>query len=138
MIQNQMIPDDVNVLSTQTVAPYIISVCDDGILYVRVTSEPEETVERSKALVEAIGKMVDYKKVPMLSKFDEFALPPKENRDFWAKKDSCPYTSAEAFITNSTAMKLIANFYMRIEKPQRETRMFTKVDEARKWLKTFL
>lgn len=133
-----MIPDNVKVLSTQTVPPYIISICDDGLLYVRVTNEVNETVERSKALVEAIGKMVNYKKVPMLSKFDEFALPPKENRDFWAKKDSCPYTSAEAFITNSTAMMLIANFYMRFEKPQRETRMFTKVDEARKWLKTFL
>ena len=133
-----MIPDNVKVLSTQTVAPYIISICNDGLLYVRVTNEVNETVERSKQLVEAIGKLVNYKKVPMLSKFDEFALPPKENRDFWAQKDSCPYTSAEAFITNSTAMKIIANFYMRIEKPQRETKMFTDIEEARKWLKTFL
>lgn len=133
-----MIPDSVKVISTQTVAPYVISICDDGILYVRVTTEVDETVERSKKLVETIGKMVDYKKVPMLSKFDEFALPPKENRNFWAKKDSCPYTTAEAFITNSTAMKIVANFYMRIEKPQRVTKMFTSVSEARKWLKTFL
>lgn len=133
-----MIPDNVKVISTETVAPYIISLCDDGILYVRVTKEVDETVERSKALVEAIGKMVNSRKVPLLSKFDEFALPPKENRDFWAKKDSCPFTSAEAFITDSTAMKIIANFYMRIEKPQRVTKMFTCVEEARKWLKTFL
>jgi len=133
-----MIPDNVKVISTQAVAPYIISICDDGILYVRVTNEVDETVERSKELVKAIGKIVNYKKVPMLSKFDEFVLPPKENRDFWAKKDSCPYTSAEAFITNSIAMKIIANFYMRIEKPQRETRMFTNVEEARKWLKKFV
>lgn len=133
-----MIPENVKVLTTETLAPYVISMCDDGILYVRVTTEIEETVERSKALVQAIGKMVNYKKVPMLSKFDEFALPPKENRDFWAKKDSVPYTSAEAFITNSTAMKLIANFYMRFEKPQRITKMFTCTEEARTWLKTFL
>ncbi|MES2763246.1 MAG: hypothetical protein V4677_13620 [Bacteroidota bacterium] len=133
-----MIPDNVNVISTKKVAPYVISFCDDGILYVRVTSEINETVERSKALVKAIGEMVSYKKVPLLSWFDEFALPPKENRDFWSKKDSCPYTSAEAFITNSIAMMMVANFYMRIEKPQRETKMFTKVEEARKWLKTFL
>src|SRR5688572_26664024 len=99
-----MIPDNVKVIATETVSPYVISYCDDGILYVRVTNEVEETVERSKALVQAIGKMVNYKKVPLLSKFDEFVLPPKENRDFWAQKDSCPYTSAEAFITNSTAM----------------------------------
>ena len=138
MSESYLIPDTVKVLSTETVAPYIISLGNDGILYLRITNEVEETVERSKALVEVIGKMVNFKKVPMLSKFDEFALPPKENRDFWAKKDSCPYTSAEAFIVNSSAMKLITNFYMRIEKPQRETRMFTKVEEARKWLKKYL
>ena len=133
-----MIPDNVKVISTQTVPPYIISMCDDGILYVQVTNEVNETVEKSKALVEAIGKMVDYKKVPLLTYFDEFALPPKENRDFWSQKDSCPYTSAEAFITDSIAMRIVSNFYMRINKPQRKTKMFTKVEEARKWLKTFL
>ena len=133
-----MIPDNVKVIATQTEAPYIISMCDDGILYVQVTNEVNETVERAKKLVEAIGKIVNYEKVPMLSKFDEFALPPKENRDFWAKKDSCPYTSAEAFITNSTAMMLISNFYLRFDKPERQTKMFTKVEEARNWLKTFL
>jgi len=93
-----MIPDNVKVISTRTVMPYIISICDNGILYVRITNEINETVERAKELVKVIGKMVNYEKVPMISKFDEFALPPKENRDFWAKKNSCPYTSAEAFI----------------------------------------
>ncbi|MES2587806.1 MAG: hypothetical protein V4622_02430 [Bacteroidota bacterium] len=133
-----MIPDDIKVLSSKTVAPYVVSFCDDGLLYVRVTSEEDETVERSMKLVETIGEMVNYKKVPLLSKFDEFALPPKENRDFWAKKDSCPYTSAEAFIVDSLAMKLISNFYLLCNKPQRETKMFTTVEDARKWLKTFL
>lgn len=133
-----MIPDNVKVIANQTVKPYVVSFCDDGILYIRVTNELDETVEGSKRLVKAIGKMVNYQKVPMLSKFDEFALPPKANRDFWAKKDSCPYTSAEAFIMNSTAMTLIANFYLRFDKPERITKMFTDEDKARKWLKTFL
>jgi len=133
-----MIPEHVKVIATQTVPPYIVSLCDDGILYVRVTNQVVETVETSKKLVKAIGTMVNGKKVPMLSQFDEFVLPSKENRNFWAEKDSNPYTIAEAFITNSTAMTIIANFYLRIEKPQRETKMFTKVEDARKWLKTFL
>lgn len=133
-----MIPEDVKVISTHNLSPYIVSFCDDGILYIRVTNESEETVEKSKKLVKSIGEMVNYKKVPLLTKFDEFALPPKENRDFWAKKDSCPYSIAEAFIVDSIGMKLIANFYLLINKPQRETKMFTKVEDARKWLKTFI
>jgi hypothetical protein len=133
-----MIPTQVKVLSTQAVSPYIISIADDGLLYLRVTTEVEETVERSMKLVEVIGEMVNYEKVPLLCKFDDFASPPQENRDFWAKKDSCPYTSAEAFIVDSLAMKLIYNFYLLINKPQRNTKMFTTIEDARKWLKTFL
>jgi hypothetical protein len=133
-----MIPDNVKVISTQTVAPYVMSFCDDGIVYLRVTSDVDETVERSKKMVETLGKMVDFQKVPLLTKFDEFVLPPKENRDFWAKKDSCPYTLAEAFIVDTLAIKLISNFYLMINKPQRETKMFTSVEEARKWLLTFI
>lgn len=133
-----MIPNNVKVVSTETVPPYIVSVCDDGLLYVRVTNMTEETVERAKELVETIGKLVNYKKVPMISMFDEFALPPKENRIFWAQEDSCPYTSAEAFVADTIAIKLIANFYVQNERPQRKTKIFTDVNEARMWLKTFL
>jgi hypothetical protein len=120
------------------VVPYYLYLRADGIMYVRITPEKEESVELVKKMVEKMGEMVSYKKVPMLARHEEFALPGKANRDYWSKKESCPYSSADAFMINSTAMKLISNFYLQFNKPERPTRMFTDEREAIKWLKTFL
>lgn len=111
---------------------------NDGILYVQVSNKPEQTIEIAQKFISIVGEIVNYKKVPMLVKHDEFALPDKNIREFWAKKDSCPYTSAEAYIAITPAHKLISNFYMKIEKPGRPTKMFNNTTEAIKWLKNFL
>ncbi len=126
------------IIAKGVVMPYYLYLREDGIMYMRISSEKEESVELAKKMVEKMGEMVNYQQVPVLAKHDEFALPGKANRDFWAKKESCPYSKADAFIINSTAMQLIANFYLKINKPNRPTKMFTDEDAALKWLKTFL
>jgi hypothetical protein len=126
------------VIAKGVVAPYHLYLRTDGIMYVRISPEKEETVELVKEMVKKMGEMVNYKQVPMLAKHEEFALPGKANRDYWAKKESCPYSKADAFMINSMAMKLISNFYLSINKPERPTKMFTDEKEAIEWLKTFL
>jgi hypothetical protein len=107
-------------------------------VYVRISSEKDETLELVKEMVKKMGEMVNYSQVPILARHEDFALPGKANRDYWAKKESCPYSKAEAFMIGSTGLKLIANFYLKINKPERPTRMFTDEEEAVTWLKTFL
>src|SRR5262249_2145401 len=115
---------DVEIIAEAVVVPYYLYLREDGIMYVRISSEIEESVELVKKMVEKMGEMVNYKQVPMLARHEEFALPGKVNRDYWATKEACPYSKADAFMINSTAMRLIANFYLRINKPERPTRMF--------------
>lgn len=129
---------DHKIINEGIVAPYYLYLRSDGIMYIRISPEKEETVELVKKMVEKMGEMVNYKKVPMLAKHEEFALPGKANRDYWATKEACPYSKADAFMINSPAMKLIANFYLKINKPERPTKMFTDENEAINWLKTFL
>ncbi|HOZ86247.1 MAG TPA: hypothetical protein PL029_00755 [Bacteroidia bacterium] len=126
------------IIARGVVMPYYLNWREDGIMFLRISSEKEESVELAKKMVEKMGEMVNYQQVPLLARHDEFALPGKANRDFWAKKESCPYSRADAFLINSTAMQLIANFYLRINKPRRPTKMFTSEEQAIKWLKTFL
>jgi hypothetical protein len=130
--------DKDQIISTAEVPPYYLYLRADGIMYVRISPEKEETVPLVKKMVEKMGEMVDYKKVPMLAKHEDFALPGKPNRDYWAKKESCPYSKADAFIVKSPAMKLIANFYLKVSKPGRPTKMFDNENDAIRWLKTFL
>jgi hypothetical protein len=133
-----MILTDVEIVAKAVVTPYYLYLRADGIMFIRISPEKEETVELAKKMVKEMGEMVNYKQVPILFKHQEFALPGKANRDYWATKEACPYSKAEAFIINSTAMRIIANFYLKINKPQRPTKMFTHEEEAIKWLKTFL
>jgi hypothetical protein len=129
---------EVEIVSKAVVVPYYLYLRSDGIMYIRISSEKDESVELVKKMVEKMGEMVNYRQAPMLARHEEFALPGKENRDYWATKEACPYSKADAFIINSVAMKLIANFYLKINKPERPTRMFTNEKEAIRWLKTFL
>jgi len=129
---------DNKIIAKGIVVPYYLYLRADGIMYIHISPEKEETVELAKEMVKKFGEMVNYKKVPMLARHEEFALPGKENHDYWAKKEACPYSKADAFITNSPAMKLISNFYLRINKPARPTKMFSKEKEAIEWLKNFL
>jgi hypothetical protein len=127
-----------DIISTAVVVPYYLYLRSDGIMYVRITSEKEETVELVKKMVEKMGEMVNYRKVPLLARHEEFALPGKANRDYWATKEACPYSKADAFIIQSNAMRFISNFYFKVNKPKRPTRMFTSEKEALTWLSTFL
>lgn len=127
-----------NLIAQDAIAPYYLSYKSDGIMYIHVSSEVEESVPIAMKMVEKLGKMTNRKKVPLLFNFDEFALPGKANREFWSKKEACPYSLADAFIVSSNGLRIIANFYLKINKPERPTKMFTDEESAIKWLKTFL
>jgi len=119
------------------VGPYHLELKENGILFCRISSEEPERIELHKPLVEAIAELTNNKKVCLLAAHDDFALPSGEVRSNWAKKDTNPYSLAEAFITKTVALKLIANFYLLFEKPERPTRMFTNEEDAIQWLESF-
>lgn len=133
-----MSQSDDKIIATDVVIPYYLNLRADGIMYIRISSEKEESVELVKEMVQKMGEMVEYKQVPLLARHEDFALPGKANRDYWAKKESCPYSKADAFMVGSTGFRLIANFYLRVNKPERPTKMFVDEKEAIKWLKTYL
>lgn len=126
------------IINQRKVGIYSLTLKDDGILYSHVSDERTESVDTLKEVVQVIGEMVNYKKVPMLNTRDEFAFPTPEIRSFWAQKDSFPYSSAEAYVLPTLALKIIGNAYNVVNRPARPTRFFANEDDAIAWLKTFL
>ncbi len=55
-----------------------------------------------------------------------------------SKNGNDPYSSADAFVIQSIAQKLVANFYVKIVRPERPTKFFTSKDDALKWLRQFM
>ncbi|NOG57114.1 MAG: hypothetical protein HND54_05205 [Bacteroidetes bacterium] len=117
---------------------YEISLNANGILYVYTFNKREETVEDCKQAIESFGNILNGKKAPMLFRHAEFSQPSHAVRKFWAKKDSNPYSIAESFIIDRLSQKLIGNFYLKINKPCRPTKLFTNEKDAVIWLSSFL
>ena len=107
-------------------------------MHTHVSSKLDFNVESLLRSNEVMGVMVNHKRVPLLVTFDEFAIPKVELSEFWANEESCPYASADAFITASMAHSLIGNFYLKFNKPARPTKIFSNTKDAVDWLKTFL
>lgn len=62
----------------------------------------------------------------------------KEARAFSAARDASAPCIAKAFIVNSTANRLIGNFYINFNKPKIPTRIFSTTEKAIEWLNSFL
>lgn len=60
----------------------------------------------------------------------------KEARDNAVKIEDQSMLGASAVVVDTLAYKLIANFYLKFNKPKRPYKVFSKEEEAIKWLKT--
>lgn len=77
--------------------------------------------------------------VPMLvlgdvSKAWQFS---KDAREFVASPEVTRLNIAMAVITGSASTRMLANFFIRINKPETPTRLFTSHQKAIEWLNTF-
>ncbi|MES2568161.1 MAG: hypothetical protein V4565_14905 [Bacteroidota bacterium] len=130
--------DEINILSTEICEAFTIKLRADGIIHSHTSSGIDFNIESLKKFNGVMGKMINYQKVPLLITLDEFAIPPVETRTFWAQKDACPYSLADAYVTDNIGHAMIGNFYLKFNKPGRPTKMFKTKEQAIKWLKTFL
>ena len=128
----------VSIIACEIYGAFTIKLRSDGILHSHTSSNIDFDVESLKKFNVVMGKMLNYKKAPLLITLDEFAIPPVETREFWAKKESCPYASADAYVAVNLGHKIIGSVYLKLNKPGRPTKIFTNEENAVEWLKTFL
>ncbi|MGZ3864260.1 MAG: DUF7793 family protein [Bacteroidia bacterium] len=57
-----------------------------------------------------------------------------EGREEGAKPYYLENLIVQAFVVKNLAQRLLGNFVMKFNQPAKETRMFTSVEEARKWV----
>lgn len=110
----------------------------DGILQINYPDYATFTVTESIESVNAIGEIT--KGVPhvLLKIPGKYTTVDKGCRNHVSKGDGARFSIAEAFIITSLAHKLIANFYIKFEKPQKPTAFFQNIPAAEKWLRTFM
>jgi hypothetical protein len=62
----------------------------------------------------------------------------KEARELMASSEMEVSRKATAFIITSLAQKLIGNFYLRVNKPNSLTKIFSEKENAIKWIETII
>jgi len=103
-------------------------ICDDDVIY---------EVKQLSEIVVNIGLITNQKKCLQLIVAGKYSNVSKEAREFMALEESVRFSIAEAYILQSLAQKIVANFFLRFNTPKAPTRMFTNRESAEKWLRTF-
>jgi hypothetical protein len=109
---------------------------EDGIMHIHIKEGKEMQLNDAIKVVEAIEKLGNKQKLPILIDCGEFATIDKEVRLFSASKEANIYTLAEAVAYHSFAHKLLVSFYVNHNKPPVPTKVFPDNASAIAWLKT--
>ena len=109
----------------------------DGVMHIHMKGVEEVLADDLRDIVNALYTMGNGKKFLNMVTFQSFFIVDKETRKFGATEFVGKYTLADAIVVNSVALKLLINFYIAFNKPDRPTRMFENEAKAIEWLKTF-
>jgi hypothetical protein len=71
----------------------------------------------------------------LLTNMSNKVTPTREAYDFYADKKRATYILKEAFVLESAALKIAANFYFKVKKPIIPSKVFDTEKEAEFWLK---
>ncbi|WP_317898530.1 DUF7793 family protein [Aurantibacillus circumpalustris] len=91
--------------------------------------------KEAKEMNNAVGVLSKGKEILVLMLADEIAQFSKEAMAFSAGDEGLMYTIADAMVVKSTAQRITANFYLKISKPKKPSKIFNSEKDAIKWLR---
>jgi len=115
-----------------------VTLMKEGILHIHLMANTEITLNDSVLAVEEMGRLSQGKKLPVFIDAGEFCIIDKEVRLFSASAESNLYTVADAIAYSNLGQKLIADFYIKENKPSVPTQEFSDPQKAILWLQSFL
>ncbi len=117
---------------------YSISICNNSYYELEIFENCEITITDIKAIATIMEQKYDKLKLPVLVLCNEFALVNNEAMKYLAISENFPYSKSGAYVVSSIAQKILANFYLKINKPQRPTKFFNNKPDAIEWLQQYI
>jgi hypothetical protein len=116
-----------------------VSLRDDGIFYVEMKVINRELQEKDvREMTESIGIIGKGARYPVLIMVQEYNSISKEASEYAASEIAARYTIANAVVVKSAAIRIATNFFIKIFKPVRPTKMFADEEKAMTWLRTLI
>ena len=118
--------------------PYAnVNVRSDGIVHVVSGEDISYTIKETLDVHNKINELTNCEPMLILHVPGKYATIDDASRKFIASKEGLRYCIAQAFVIHSMAQKMVANFFMRVNKPVKPTRFFNTQEEAENWLGKF-
>ena len=109
---------------------------EDDILYCNYKKIDVLDIDAVKVGVQDRVKFSENVSYPCLFDIRLMGKVTKEARDYLANEGN-DLVTASALVVGSSVLKIIANFFITVNKPKNPTRMFTDKESAIKWLQKF-
>ena len=126
-----------NIIKEIKTPTVIMRLLDTGIVHYsylnNVDIDVEEHIENHKALVELVG----IEKHPILVDASELINITSKAREKVKELEPISPTLVRAFVTKSVGHKLLINFFLRVNKPYVQNKVFSNYEEAANWLMKF-
>lgn len=115
---------------------YVKLFIEDGILYSYFKIIDTMDLNIAKITVQDRLALIGDKSYPCLFDITKIKQSTKEARDYMANEGN-KLVLASAILVSSPVLRMMANFYIMVNKPQNPTRMFTDKKSALEWLAQF-
>lgn len=124
-------------LSVMDLGHTTIFLRDDGIVQLNCSDNFTYDVPQIIENTDVIKNIANNQKVLLLNIAAPHTLVSKEAREYLAVSNHREFIEADAYVIQSLAQSLLANFYVKINKPNTPTRFFQSTTLAENWLFTF-
>jgi hypothetical protein len=116
---------------------FTLSLRKDGIVQLDTDEDAYFTVKKAKEYIKGLEQITRGIPHLILKIPGKHASVDSETRLFMASDEALKLSIAEAVIIRNLAQRIIGNFYLKFDKPEKTVRLFTKVEDAVKWLRNY-
>ena len=116
---------------------FIISFSTDGYYDLFIKDNVEIFIDDIHLIVD-FQKQLSGTKSPILITGGQYSTTNTETLKHISINENMPYSKCAAFVVRSISQKLLGNFYLKIYKPQRPTKVFNDKEAAINWLKQYI
>lgn len=111
---------------------------EDNYIHIRFNDMSIIGIDEAKQVADDIIELCDGTPYPFITNGLGITIRMNKNaRDFFASYEPLvKVRKSQALLVNNTPSKLLANFFIKYHKPVNPTKIFTKYDEALKWIKS--
>ncbi|MDF2436169.1 MAG: hypothetical protein K0Q95_545 [Bacteroidota bacterium] len=110
---------------------------DSSVIFIVFKKGAKMDVASAREMIVSAEKLSDKKPYLMFSDIRNHVEITPEARKVAADKKEAPLIIANAVLTDNVALKLTANFFVKINRPHFPVKLFTDRSKAMLWLKQF-